>query len=163
MHGEYDEVMELDLWGDYYHQMNDRVGAYVGAGYYNFKHYLVEDEYAGSPELYGGLVLYVPLTPSVYVARAFDLTEGTHVTFSLSHPVTLAENGTSLTFAGNLDYNHEYYRPDSGFSFADLMATLSLPVGALTVSPMAAVQIAIADDGYFGDWGLFGISASMTF
>jgi hypothetical protein len=163
MHGDYDELMELDLWGDYYHQINDQVGAYVGAGYYNFNHFLVEDEYAGSPELYGGLVLYVPLTPSVYVARAFDLTEGIHVTFSLSHPITLTENGTSLTFTGNLDYNHEYYRPDSGFSFADLMATLSLPVGALTASPMAAVQVAIADDGSFGDWGLFGISASTSF
>jgi hypothetical protein len=163
MHGDYNELMELDVWGDYYHQLSDQIGAYVGAGYYNFKHFLVEDEYAGSPELYGGLVLYVPLTPSVYIAKDFDLTEGTHVTFSLSHPVALAENGTSLTFTGNLDYNHEYYRPDSGFSYADLTATLALPLGPLTVSPMVAVQAAIADDGYFGDWGIFGISASMGF
>ncbi len=163
MHGDYNELMELDVWGDYYHQLSDQIGAYVGAGYYNFKHFLVEDEYAGSPELYGGLVLYVPLTPSVYIAKDFDLTEGTHVTFSLSHPLALAENGTSLTFTGNLDYNHEYYRPDSGFSYADLTATLALPFGPLTVSPMVAVQAAIADDGYFGDWGIFGISASMGF
>lgn len=163
MHGDYDEVMELDVWGDYYHQVSDVVGAYVGAGYYNFKHFLVEDEYAGSPEVYGGLVLYLPLTPSVYVAKDFDLTEGSHVTFSLSHPVTLGESGTSLTFTGNLDYNHEYYRPDSGFSYADFMATIAIPVGQLTVSPFAAVQVAIADDGYFGDWGFFGASASMGF
>jgi hypothetical protein len=77
--------------------------------------------------------------------------------------VPLSESGASLTFNGNLDYNHEYYRPDSGFSFGDLTATLAIPVGRVTVSPMAAVQVGIADDGYFGDWGLFGISASATF
>ena len=163
MHGEYDELMELDLWGDYYHQINDQVGAYVGAGYYSFRHFLVQDEYAGSPEVYAGLVLYVPLTPSLYVARDFDLTKGTHATFSLSHSVPVVEDGATLTFAGKLDYNHEYYRSDSGFSYADLMATLALPLGRLTLSPMVAVQVAIADDGYFGDWGLFGVSASMTF
>ena len=163
MHGEFDELMELDVWGDYYLQVNDRVGAYVGLGYYSFRDFLVQDEYAGSPELYGGVVLYVPLTPSVYVARDFDLTKGTHVTVSLSHSVPVAESGASLTFNGNLDYNHEYYRADSGFSFADVAATLAIPVGRLTVSPMAAVQVGIADDGYFGDWGLFGVSASVTF
>ncbi len=105
MHGDFNELMELDLWGDYYHQINDQVGAYVGAGYYNFKHFLVADEYAGSPEIYGGLVLYVPLTPSIYVARDLDLTKGTHVTFSVSHPVSVTENGASLTFEGNLDFD----------------------------------------------------------
>jgi hypothetical protein len=83
--------------------------------------------------------------------------------FSVSQSVPLGESGVALTFNGNLDYNHEYYRPDSGFSFGDLQATLAIPVGRVTVSPMAAVQIGIADDGYFGDWGLFGISASATF
>jgi hypothetical protein len=163
MHGEYDELLELDLWGDYYHQINDQVGAYVGVGYYGFKHYLVQDEFAGTPEFYAGVVLYTPFTPSLYVARDLDLSKGTHATFSLSHSVPVVEDGATLTFKGNLDYNHEYYRPDSGFSYADLMATLALPLGRVTVSPMAAVQVAIADDDYFGDWGLFGISASVVF
>lgn len=163
MHGDFDELMELDVWGDYYHQIDDRVGAYLGAGYYNFKHFLVEDEYAGSPEVYGGLVIFIPLSPSIYVAKDLDLTDGTHATLTLSHSVPLASTGASLTLAGSLDYNHEYYRPDSGFSYADLTATLAFPVGPLTLSPMVAVQNAIADDGYFGDWGLFGVSASMSF
>jgi hypothetical protein len=162
MHGDYNEFMELDIWGDYYHQVSDRVGAYVGVGYYNFKHYLEEGEYAGTPEVYGGIMFFVPLAPSVYLARDFDLTKGTHVTFSLSHAVPLAESGASLTFAGNVDYNHEYYREESGFSYAELTATLALPVGPVTVSPIAAVQVGIADDGYFEDWGVFGISASVT-
>ena len=163
MHGDYDELLELDVWGDYYHQLNDRVGAYVGAGYYSFKHYLEEGEYAGTPEIYGGLVIYVPLTPSVYVAKDLDLGEGAHVTFTLTHTVPLSDNGASVTFEGNLDYNHEYYRPDSGFSYADATATLALPLGPVTFSPMVGLQGAIADDGYFGDWGFFGISASMAF
>ena len=163
MHGEYDKIMELDLWGDYYYQLNDRVGAYGGAGYYNFNEYLVEDEYASSPELYGGLVFYLPLTPSLYVAKDLDLTKGTHAALSLTHSVPLAESGASLTLVGTLDYNHEYYREDSGLSYADLVATLAIPVGRLTVSPLAAVQAGIADDGYFGDWGLFGLSVSATF
>ncbi|MCJ7628581.1 MAG: hypothetical protein MUO50_09360 [Longimicrobiales bacterium] len=75
----------------------------------------------------------------------------------------MVEDGATLTFKGNLDYNHEYYRPDSGFSYANLVATLALPLGRVTLSPMAAVQVAIADDGYFGDWGLFGISGSVVF
>lgn len=163
MHGDYNEVMELDLWGDYYYQVSDRVGAYVGGGYYNFKDYLEPGEYAGSPEVYGGLVFYVPLTPSVYVAREFDLTEGTHVTFSLSHSVPVSEGGVSLNFEGRLDYNQEYYFDDSGFSFADLAATLDIPAGPITFSPMVAVQMGIADEAYFGDWGLFGLKASAAF
>lgn len=163
MYGDFDDFMELDVWGDYYHQINDRVGAYLGAGYYNFKDFLEEGEYAGSPEVYGGIVLYVPLTPTLYVAREFDLTKGTHILLSVSHTIPLNESGVSLGFAGNLDYNHEYYRPDSGFSYADLTATLGLPVGRVTVSPLAGVQAGIADDGYFGDWGFFGISVSSSF
>jgi hypothetical protein len=163
IHGDFSEVMELDLWGDYYYQVNDRVGAYVGAGYYNFKDYLKPGEYAGSPELYGGLVFYLPLTPSVYVAREFELTEGTHVTFSLSHAVPVSDGGLSLNFEGRLDYNHEYYFDDSGFSFADLSGKLNIPAGPFTLSPLVALQVGIADEAYFGDWGLFGLTASAAF
>lgn len=171
MHGDIDAIMELDAWGDVYYQATDRVGVYAGAGYYNFKDYLEEGEYAGSPEIYGGVVVYVPLTPTLYVAKEFELNEGyggTHATLTLSHSVPLSENGLALSLVGNLDYNHEYYWDDSGFSYADLEATLAIPVGPVTISPLAGVQLGIADEGYgienyFGNWGWFGVSASMTF
>jgi hypothetical protein len=139
------------------------VGVYVGAGFYSFKDHLGPGEYAGSPEMCGGLVLWVPLMPSVYVAREFDLTEGTHITFSLSHAVPVSEGGVSLNFEGRLDLNQEHYFDDSGFSFADLSATLDIPAGPITISPLVAVQVGIADEVYFGEWGLFGLKASAAF
>lgn len=163
MHGDSDAVLETDVWGDYYHQINDAVGVYVGAGYYSFKDFITAGEFSGTPEVYGGLVLYVPLQPSVYVARDFDLTEGSHVTFSLTHSVAVAESGASLTFLGRLDYNREYYRTVSGFAFADVTATLALPVGPLTLNPMFTLQAGLDDDDLFGDWAVFGVSASMGF
>jgi hypothetical protein len=81
--------------------------------------------------------------------------------FSLSHSVPLGPGGPTLDVAGNLDYNHDYYRDGSGFSFADFAVSIGIPVGPMTISPTVLVQRSIGDD--FTDEELFGVKAGFVF
>ena len=70
------DITEADIWGDYYAQVSPRLGAFVGAALYNFK---IAGVWEATPEVYGGLTLATPLTPTLYFARDFDLGDGSHV------------------------------------------------------------------------------------
>lgn len=152
------DVTEGDVYGDYYTQLSPRVGAFVGAAVYNFK---IADEWELTPEVYAGLVLSAPLNPTLYFAHDFDLGDGNHFMLTLSHEIPLGIGGATLSLAGNIDYNNDYYRDGSDFSFADVVVYLGIPVGPLTVSPMFQLQRGIDDD--FTDEEVFGIKASMVF
>lgn len=158
------KVTEADVYGDYYMQLGPAVGAFVGGALYNFK---LVDGWEATPELYGGLVFTAPLNPVLYAAHDFDLGDGTHVTLMLSHDVPLGESGLSLGLAGNIDYNDGYYSTVSGFSYADLSASLGIPVGPVTISPMVLVQRllddAFTDGAFIENQELFGVSAAFTF
>lgn len=151
-------VSEADIWGDYYVQVLPSLGAFVGAALYNFK---IAGVWEGTPEAYAGLVLAVPLSPTLYVAHDFDLGDGTHVLLTLSHAVPLGAGGATLDLAANVDYNDGYYVETSGLAYADIVAGLSIPVGPLTLQPSAIVQRGIEDG--FVDEELFAITASIAF
>jgi hypothetical protein len=159
------DLIELDVYGDYYVQFAPTVGGFVGAALYGFK---FVDGWKTTPELYAGLVLTAPLNPTLYVAHDFDLGDGTHATLSVSEEVPLGLTGVTLGLGGNLDYNDSYWDDfwlvtgsESGFSFADFTVSLGIPVGPLTVKPMVIIQRAIHDD--FFDDEVVGVSASMVF
>jgi hypothetical protein len=152
------DVTEADVWGDYYTQLSPGVGLFVGAAVYTFK---IGGEWDPTAEVYGGLVFTGPLTPTVYFARDFDLGLGNHVMLTLSHSEPLGTSGATFNVAGNLDYNDNYYRVGSSFSYADLVLSVGIPVGPLTISPMVLVQRAIDDD--FTDEELFGVKAAFVF
>lgn len=160
-----DELTEADIYGDYYVQAAPTVGVYVGAALYNFK---INGSFEPTPEVYGGVALGVPLSPTLHVAHDFDLGDGTRVLLSVSHGVPVGTTGATLDFGAGLDYNDSYWEQywqvdgsDSGFTFADVSLALSIPIGPLVVSPIVLFQQAIHED--FVDDEVFGVTASMTF
>ncbi len=162
------EIIERDVYADYYHQVSDLVGVFVGGALYNF---LLPKAAGGTywnltPEAYGGVVLATHLNPTLYVAHDFDLGDGTHATLTLSHAVPLGKSGASLTFMGNMGYNAEYHTTSKGLSYADVGATLALPLGPLTITPIFVIQRRL-DDAFESDFvvdeEVFGVSASYTF
>jgi hypothetical protein len=91
------DVTEGDIWGDYYRQLSPAVGLFVGAAVYNFK---ILGEWDPTAEAYGGLVFTGPLNPTVYFAHDFDLGDGSHAMFSLSHSVPLGVTGCHARLRG---------------------------------------------------------------
>lgn len=159
------DITEFDLYGDYYTQLAPAVGLFVGAALYNFD---LGTSWEATPEVYGGLVFTAPLNPTLYVAHDFDLGDGTHATFMLSHSAPLGTSGATLDLAGNLDYNSDYYVDFSGFAYADLGASLGIPVGPITVSPSFVLLLALDDEfqtqaGIDDAESVFGLSATATF
>jgi hypothetical protein len=143
---------------NFYAQLAPTLGAFVGAALYHFK---IGQEWEGTPELYAGVVLTEPLSPTLSFAHDFDLGDGSHATLTLSHAVPLGASGATLGLGGNLDYNDHYYVSDSGFSVADVNIAVNVPIGPLMVSPMVQIQRAIGD--LFIDEELFGVTAAITF
>ena len=158
-------VTEFDLYGDYYTQVAPTVGLFVGAALYNFD---LGTSWEGTPEIYGGLVFTAPLNPTLYVAHDFDLGDVTHATLMLSHSAPLGASGATLDLTGNLDYNNDYYIDFSGFGYADVGASMGIPVGPVTVSPSFVLLLALDNDfqlqtGIDDTETIFGVSATATF
>lgn len=156
------DITETDVWGDYYAQVSPRLGIYLGAGLYNF---LIAGAWEATPELYGGVVLTAPLSPALYVAHDFDLGDGTHAYLSLSHSIETIPGGPTVDLAARVEYNDGYYVPDSGFSFFDVTAAVSLPFKRVTVTPVFVVQRGLDDKfgGIFVDDEVFGLRVAYTF
>ncbi len=152
------DVTEGDIWGDYYAQLSPGVGLFVGAALYNFK---IAGEWDPTVEGYAGLVFTLPLTPTLYFAHDFDLGDGNHFILSLAHSVPLGASGATLDFAGDLDYNNNYYTSNSGFSFVDFAVSVGIPAGPLTISPTVLIQRNI--DDLFTDEEVFGVKAAFVF
>jgi hypothetical protein len=153
------DITEADVWGDYYVQLSPLVGAFAGGALYNFKY---PTGWEATPELYAGLTLGVPLAPTIYFAHDFDLGDGSHALFSLSHTAPLGEGDATLTAAGNVDYNDDYYLPGSSFAYASLAVSLGIPVGTVTLSPMFLLQQAL-DEDRFDDFEVGGINVLVAF
>lgn len=157
------EITEGDIWGDYYVQASDLVGVFAGAALYNFK---IAGEWEPTFELYGGVVLGLPLSPTLYVAHDFDLTEGTHATLGVSHALGLGGSGLSLDLAGTVDYNDGYYADEyfgagAGWSYTNVGASVGIPVGRLTVTPFGLLQWALMDE--LTDEEVYGLRISASF
>ena len=155
-----EEINEGDVWGDYYHQFNDKLGGFIGGAAYNFK---LASGWDMTPEIYGGLVLYVTGTPTLYYARDFDLTTGDHTVLTLTHGIPAGTNVT-VQATGRIEYNNGYYRvPDesrSSFSYADLNVSVPIALGKITITPMVILVGALADD--FEDRVIGGVKAHFT-
>lgn len=149
-----EELNELDVWGDYFHAFNDVVGAYIGAGLYNFKNVVEVGEFSATPEIYGGVAFFTVLNPTIYVAHDFDLGDGTHGYASLSHSVPVGT--VTLTATGRLAYNADYWRDGSGFSYTDLNVSAGVPFGIFTLAPSVAFVGALDDEDFIDVvvWGV---------
>lgn len=159
------EITEADVYADYYLQASPLVGLFVGGALYNFDYGPEFGGWQGTQELYGGVVLGTLLSPTLLVAHDFDLGDGTHVLASVTHNLPVGDAGLSLDLGGNVDYNAEYYTTASGFSYGSVSAALNIPVGPLTLSPIAIIQRRLDDAfvDYVPDEEVFGVTASFTF
>jgi hypothetical protein len=136
---------ERDLWADYYHQLNELIGVYVGGSYFNFKNFKRPGKWDPTYELYAGISTQYPGNPSLYYARDFELTDGGQIArLTLSHEVPVG--AVTVTGTGNIVYNDNYYRVGSNVSHLDLSVSVDMHLGRFTVSPMVTYQDAIADD-----------------
>ncbi len=152
-----EEINEGDVWGDYYHQLHDKLGGFIGGAAYSFK--FIPSGWDLTPEIYGGLVLYVPGTPTLYYARDFDLTTGDHTVLTLTHAIPAGTNVT-VQATGRIEYNNGYYRFEpsrADFSYADLNVSVPIVLGKITITPMVILVGAIADD--FEDRVIGGVKA----
>ncbi len=154
-----EEINEGDVWGDYYYQFHDKLGGFIGGAAYNFK---FPSGWDLTPEIYGGLVLYVPGTPTLYYARDFDLTTGDHTVLTLTHGIPAGTNVT-VQATGRIEYNNGYYRFDpsrSSFSYADVNLSVPIALTKVTITPMLILVGALADD--FEDRVIFSVKAHLA-
>ena len=170
------EFTEVDYTLDYSGQMPglEKVSYSVGLINYHFPS-VVGD----TTEIYWGLGLDIPLSPSVTVYHDIDEIDGTYASFAIGHDFgTIAELAEDMPVGmdfsasvgiGDSDYNNGYWGTDDTAA-NDLLLSVSFPfeLAGFTVSP-SLNYISIMDggirdaDGDSSDYFVTGISLSMSF
>jgi hypothetical protein len=139
------ELNEGDVWADYFHQLNEMIGVYVGGAIYRFKNFKRAGKWDPTVEFYAGISTSLPGNPSLHYARDFELTDGGQIArLTLSHEVPVG--AVTVTGTGNIVYNDNYYRVGSNFSHLDLSISINVQLGRFTVTPMVTYQEPLADD-----------------
>lgn len=173
------EFTEIDYSLDYTADMPGIEGLsyYLGVINYHFPS-IVGD----TTEVYWGLALDVPLSPSVTVYHDIDQIEGTYASFAIGHDFgtvfEFAEDvGVGMDFSASLglgddDYNAGYWGDTENAGLNDLMLSVSFPfeIAGFSVSPslnyVTLVDGGIAStDAYSqsSDYFFTGISLSKSF
>jgi hypothetical protein len=130
------------------------VGYSIGAIYYDFPGTKVKD----TTELYWGLNLSLPLSPSVTFYHDVDEAEGTYASLALSHSIErIAELAPDIPIGieicaslgwGSGSYNRYYWGTDQS-KLNDLVLSVSFPVMIgedLTLSPTLNYVTLVSDD-----------------
>ncbi|MBN2376382.1 MAG: hypothetical protein JXD22_08270 [Sedimentisphaerales bacterium] len=179
INGNSGDFSEMDYSFDYSSNIPgiEVVGYSVGVIYYDFPGTKVKD----STEIYWGLSLDVPLSPSVTVYHDVDEAEGTYVSLALGHsfekiielgpemPIGM-EIGTSLGW-GSGSYNKYYWGTDQS-KMQDLVFSVSFPmeIVGFSVSPSLNYIMLVSDDiratdayGTASDFFFAGVSLSKSF
>ena len=179
INGNSGDFSEMDYSFDYSSNIPgiEVVGYSVGVIYYDFPGTKVKD----STEVYWGLNLDIPLSPSVTVYHDVDEAEGTYVSLALGHsfekiaelgpdiPIGM-EIGTSLGW-GSGSYNKYYWGTDQS-KMQDLVFSVSFPVeiAGFTLSPSLNYIMLVSDDiratdayGTESDFFFAGVSLSKSF
>jgi hypothetical protein len=178
--GKKGEFTEVDLTLDYFGQFPgaDALGYSVGLIHYDFPVTSGADD---TFEVYWGLSLDTPASPSLTVCHDVDEAEGTYVSFGVGHsfekvveiapdmPVGIAL-GASVGW-GSSSYNRFYWGPDNS-EFNDLALSASFPValGNWTLTPSINYVTLVSSDiratdayGTDGDFFFAGIGLSAKF
>ena len=142
VNGNNDEINEVDYTLDYSGEAGP-VGYSVGVIHYDFPN----TDFAATTEVYAGIGLDVPLSPTLTVYRDVDEVDGFYVTFDVSHSfenvVNFSETasmgidlGAQISW-GDDDYNMGYFGVDSnGFNALTLTAGLPIAIGDhLSITP----------------------------
>lgn len=153
------QFSEADLYAEVFGEATPLLGYYLGGVFYNF---LLGESWDQSYELYGGLTLTAPLSPTLHVAHDFELGDGTRAFLQLSHGVPLGGEGPTFTLAARVEYNDRYYTEASGLAYADLIGVVEFDLGPLTLTPAATIQRQL-DEAFAGsidDGEVFSIAAA---
>ncbi len=141
VNGNNDEINEVDYTLDYSGDAGP-IGYSVGAIYYDFPN----TDFAATTEVYAGVGLDVPLSPTLTVYRDVDEVDGFYVTLDVSHSfenvVIFSETagmgidlGAQIAW-GDDDYNDGYFGAGSGFNAVTLTAGLPIAIGDhLSITP----------------------------
>jgi len=170
------EFTEIDLIVDYSAAVAGLEGLNFSAGAI---HYQFPNTFSRpTTEIYGGLSLNVPLTPSIKVYCDIDETNGCYMQFAIGHIFEKIARFSDDCFCGlqlgssigwgNSVYNNNYFNTNEG-KFNDLLLSAGFPVciGRWTVRPainysmMLSDAIRSATDKSDNLWG--GISVSRSF
>ena len=129
---------------------------------YNF---LISDVWETTYELYAGLSLDAPLSPTLHVARDFDLGDGSRAYLQLSQGIPLGLTGPRVNFAGRVEYNADYYTESSGLAYADFVVSTDFGFGPITITPALTIQRQLDDafTGFIDDEEVFSVAASFGF
>jgi hypothetical protein len=153
------------------------VGYTLGLIYYDFP----GTSYPDTTEVYAGISLALPLSPSVTIYRDIDEAKGTYYAFGLSHSIDkIAELGADMPVGlslgasvgyANSAYNKYYWGVDSSEA-QDLTLTASFPttIGGWTITPKMGYSTLLSGDisdsdayGTSSDNFFAGIGASISF
>ncbi len=137
--------IEHDWYVDYSRELTDTISLSVGAIYYRFPS-------AGeTTELYWGVGLSVPASPTLNVYHDTDAVDGTYAAIGLGHrfenpddlPFTV-DIGASLGWAES-NYNHAYWDVDSS-ALNDLTFTAGFPfdLAGISITP-SVTYLALVD------------------
>lgn len=170
------EFTEIDLILDYTAAVPGIKGLNFSAGTI---HYRFPNTFSRpTTELYGGLSLDLPLTPSIKVYRDIDETNGCYVQFAVGHIFEKVAKFSDDCFCGlqlgssigwgNPLYNKSYFDINEG-KFNDLVFSAALPVciGRWTIRPginystMLSDAVRSATDKSDNLWGGISISRSL--
>jgi len=149
----------------------------AGAIYYDFP----GTSYPDTVEIYAGLSLALPLSPSLTIYRDVDEAKGTYYSFGVSHTIEKIADlgcntlvgmsaGASIGYA-NSAYNKYYWGVDSS-EVQDLTLSLAFPatIGGWTVTPKMGYSKLLSSDikdsdayGTSSDNFFAGIGVSVSF
>ena len=79
--------------------------------------------------------------------------------FTLSHGIPVSS--TTVSVASNIEYNNNYYRVGSSWSYADLTVSVAVPVRRLIITPSIRFLGGLADD--FEDQVVGGVNVHVDF
>jgi hypothetical protein len=149
------EFSEIDLTLDYSGQVPgiDLVSYSLGVINYNFPASGADDTW----EIYGGLGLDIPASPSVTVYHDVDEVQGTYVSFGIGHSFENlfkidSDTGVGLDLSasigwGSASYNKFYWGPDKS-ELNDLVLSAALPfeVAGFTITPKVNYITLVGED-----------------
>ena len=171
------DFKELDFTVDYTAKVPgvDWMSFSAGAIHYQFP----STDFSPTTEIYGGLGLSVPFSPSIRIYRDVDEIDGSYIQFGIGQNLKKVASFTETCYCGfqlgagvgygSSKYNQGYFGIDSD-KFNDLTLSVGLPIyigRQLTIQPNINYSCMLSDDirktttNSESLWG--GISASVSF
>ena len=146
------EFSEIDLTLDYSNQFPGIDFLSYSLGFINYD-FPVKSGADDTWEIYWGLGLDAPASPSVTVYHDVDEAAGTYVSFGIGHSMeNLTDSGLGVDLSasigwGSSGYNKTYWGPDDS-ELNDLVLSVALPfeVAGYTVTPSVNYITLISDD-----------------